>query len=246
VPDKKEYLPGAMAEVLVLAPFAPAEALLTVRRQGIVHVERFKMTSSSHAIKLKLDDALVPNVQVRVDLVGQDVRDDASGFPDPKLPKRPAYATGTSELIIKPTTRTLGVTAKAKQDVVAPGGATQIDVDVKDPDGRGVANAEIALVVADESVLSLTGYKTPDPVSVFYSHRSPGVQDLGMRDRVMLADPDLAQLDQQRAQATRDAQGFGGPGGGLGLSGIGEGGGGRGDGIGLGATGKAALARRGR
>lgn len=236
VPDKKEYKPGDLAEVLVLAPFAPAEALLTVRRQGIVHVERFKMTTSSQAIKIKLDDALVPNAQVRVDVVGQDVRDDASGFPDPKLPKRPAFATGTSELKILPTSRTLGVTAKAKKDTMEPGGSTEIDVDVKDPDGRGVGNAEVALVVADEAVLALTGYKTPDPISVFYSPRSPMVQDLGMRDRVMLADPDIARLDSQRAQATRAAGPGGGDqfgAGGLGLSGVGEGGGGRGDGLGV-------------
>ena len=71
VPDKKEYQPGELAELLVVAPFAPAEGLLTVRRQGIVHVERFTMKSTtSQAIKVKLDDALVPNAEIRVDLVG--------------------------------------------------------------------------------------------------------------------------------------------------------------------------------
>ncbi len=223
VPDKKEYRPGETAEVLVIAPFAPAEALLSVRRQGIVHVERFRMATTSQAIKVKLDDALVPNAQVRVDLVGQDVRDDASGAPDPKLPKRPAYASGTADLKVLPTTRTLAVSAKAKKPTLEPGGATEIDIDVKDPEGRGVPGTEVALVVADESVLALTGYKTPDPIDVFYAPRSPDVHDFGMRDRILLTDPDLARLSAAQAQ------------GGLGLSGVGAGGGGRGEGIGLGA-----------
>ena len=34
IPDKKEYRAGETAEVLVLAPFAPAEGVLTLRRSG--------------------------------------------------------------------------------------------------------------------------------------------------------------------------------------------------------------------
>src|SRR6185295_15261792 len=91
VPDKKEYKPGELAEVLVVAPFAPAEGVLSVRRQGIVHLERFRLETTSQAFKVKLEDAYVPNVEMRVDLVGQDVRVDSAGEPNPKLPKRPAY-----------------------------------------------------------------------------------------------------------------------------------------------------------
>ncbi|MDF2692825.1 MAG: hypothetical protein K0S65_1208, partial [Labilithrix sp.] len=213
--DKKEYQPGELAEVLVVAPFAPAEGLLTVRRQGIVHVERFSMKAASQAIKLQLDDTLVPNAEVRVDLVGQDVREDDSGRPDDRLPKRPAFATGSSMAKILPTKRTLDVKAEAKKPTLEPGGTTQIDVEVKDHGGRGVPDAEVALVVVDEAVLALSGYKTPDPVDAFYSPRSSDVRDLGMRSRVLLGEPDLSKL---RAVATREESGAG-PGGGGGYPG---------------------------
>jgi len=194
IADKKEYKPGELAEILVAAPFAPAEGLLTVRRQGVVHVERFTMQAASQALKVKLDDALVPNAEIRVDLVGATVREDASGAPDPKLPKRPAYASGTAAVKILPSTRTLGVAAVARKTVVDPGAATEIDVDVKDAAGRAVGGADVALVVVDEAVLALSNYKTPDPVAVFYSHRPSGVSELALRDRVLLAEPDLARL----------------------------------------------------
>jgi uncharacterized protein YfaS (alpha-2-macroglobulin family) len=194
VPDKKEYKPGEVAEVLVLSPFVPAEGLLTVRRQGIVHVERFTMRTASQAIKLKLDDALVPNAEVRIDLVGSAPRDDASGTSDPTLPKRPAFASSAVDVKVLPTTRTLAVTAVAKKTAVDPGSSTQIDVDVKGPDGRGVGGAQVAVIVADEAVLALSGYKTPDPVSVFYAPRGTDVHEIMLRDRVLLADPDLARL----------------------------------------------------
>ena len=215
VPDKKEYKPGELAEVLVIAPFVPAEGLLTVRRQGIVHVERFTMTTSSQALKLKLDDTLVPNAEVRVDLVGSAVRDDASGTPDPKLAKRPAFASSAAGVKILPSARTLGVTAAAKKVAVEPGGSTQIDVDVKSPDGRGVAGAQVALIVVDEAVLALSGYKTPDPVAVFYSPRGTDVHEIMVRDRVLLANPDLAQLRQVSARE-ESAPGGGGFGSGYG------------------------------
>ena len=41
VPNQKEYKPGDTAEILVISPFAPAEGVLTLRREGIVKTERF-------------------------------------------------------------------------------------------------------------------------------------------------------------------------------------------------------------
>lgn len=209
--DKKEYQPGELAEVLVVAPFAPAEAILTVRRQGIVHVERFAMKSTSQSLKVKLDEPLVPNAEIRVDIVGQDFRDDAAGGRDERLPKRPAFAAGSTSARVLPTARTLDVKADAKRPTLEPGGSTQIDVDVKDAAGRAVVDAEVALIVADEAVLALSGYKTPDPIAVFYSNRSSDVRELGMRDRVQLAEPDLSQM--RAAEGRDDRAGFGRAGG---------------------------------
>jgi hypothetical protein len=45
VPDKKEYRAGDTAEVLVVQPFYPAEAILTLRRQGVFKIEASRPTS---------------------------------------------------------------------------------------------------------------------------------------------------------------------------------------------------------
>lgn len=211
--DKTEYQPGELAELLVVAPFAPAEGILTVRRQGIVHVERFSMKTTSQALKVKLDEALVPNAEVRVDIVGQDVRTDDAGNPDERLPKRPAYASGSAQAKILPTSRTLDIKAAAKRPTLEPGGSTQIEIDVKDHTGRAVGDAEVALVVVDEAVLALSGYKTPDPISAFYGGRPSNVRDLAMRDHVLLGAPDLSKLrsveplEEERASMRNGAGG---------------------------------------
>ncbi|MBX3226012.1 MAG: hypothetical protein KIT84_29445 [Labilithrix sp.] len=215
VGDKKEYRPGDTAEVLVVAPFAPAEGILSVRRQGIVHLERFSMASTSQTVKVKLDDAHVPNVEVRIDLVGQDARTDDAGNPDERLPKRPAYASGSLQAKVLAIGRTLDVKARGKEETLAPGSTTSVEVDVKDSGGRPVADAEVALVVADEAVLALSGYKTPDPIAAFYAHRGSDVRNIEMRRFVQLAEPDLSKLQSQvRAQSNKkiglESAGYGG------------------------------------
>lgn len=205
--DKKEYAPGDMSEVLVVAPFAPAEGLLTVQRQGIVHLERFSMKTTSQVLKVKLNDAFVPNVLVRVDLVGQDSRTNDVGAVDDRLPKRPAFASGSVSASILPSKRTLAVATSPKRPTLEPGGSTQIDVTVKDPDGRPVPNAEVALVVSDEAVLALSGYKTPDPIATFYSARQARVRELGMRDRVRLGEPELTALRGMNQLSRADVSG---------------------------------------
>jgi uncharacterized protein YfaS (alpha-2-macroglobulin family) len=47
IPNKKEYAANEAAEILVLAPFTPAEGVLTLRREGLVKTERFSMKESS-------------------------------------------------------------------------------------------------------------------------------------------------------------------------------------------------------
>jgi len=205
VPDKKEYKPGETAKLLVVAPFAPAEGLLTVRRQGVVRAVRFTMTGASHALDVPLEDALVPNALLSVDLVGATVRDNAQNDPDPSLPRRPAYATAAVDVKVMPTARQLGVIATARKTAIEPGGATDIDVDVKDASGRAVADAQVALVVADEAVLALSGYQTPDPVAVFYAARGPEVSELGLRASVILGEPDTARLSSQAASEKNKA-----------------------------------------
>ena len=59
-----------MAEILVLAPFTPAEGVLTLRRDGIVKTERFTMKDSSIVLRIPLEEKYLPNITAQVDLVG--------------------------------------------------------------------------------------------------------------------------------------------------------------------------------
>ncbi|HEX7699406.1 MAG TPA: MG2 domain-containing protein, partial [Kofleriaceae bacterium] len=62
IPDKKEYANGDIAEVLVQAPFYPAEAVVTWRRSGIVKLDRISLNGPTTTLKVPIVDAMVPNL----------------------------------------------------------------------------------------------------------------------------------------------------------------------------------------
>ncbi|MGM0576568.1 MAG: alpha-2-macroglobulin family protein [Myxococcota bacterium] len=196
VPDRERYAPGDVAGLLVQAPFSPAEGLLTVRRSGLVHTERFTMEGTSTTLRVPIEEGHVPNVHVAVDLVGQAPRVGPDGEPLQGEPLRPAFASGGLNLKVPPRSRTLDVTATPASAEMAPGGETVVDLLVEDAAGEPVSGAQVAVVVVDEAVLALTGYEIPDPVDVFYSERSAGVSEHRSRRHVLLGEVDLAQAPE--------------------------------------------------
>ena len=187
IPDSEDYAPGDTAEILVQAPFYPAEGLLTLRRDGLVSSQRFTMEGPTFTLRVPIEEAHIPNVHMQVDLVGAGERVDDAGNPLTGLPPRPAYARGRLNLTIPPLSRTLQVDAQPREARLQPGAETMIDVTVRDASGAPVDGAELAVVVVDEAILALTGYKLIDPVTVFYSHRGRGVDDYYNRDDLLLA-----------------------------------------------------------
>ncbi|NOT61541.1 MAG: hypothetical protein HOP19_15095, partial [Acidobacteria bacterium] len=202
IPNQKEYKAGETAEILVQAPFANAEAVLTLRRAGLVRTERFTINGASHTVRVPIEDAFTPNLHVQVDLVGAAERTGDDGQPLAGVPKRPAFASGALNLSIPPASRKLTATVTPRDKALEPGGTTNVDVELRDAAGKPVANGEIALVVVDEAVLALTGYKLSDPLASFYPQRGDDVRNHHLREKVALANPEqlIGRLNQQGQQ----------------------------------------------
>lgn len=189
VPEQRDVAVGDTLRLLVQSPFAPAEGVLTVRRSGLAEVRRFRMESATTTLEVPIDEAAVPNLTVQVDLAGAAPRAGDDGEPRPDLPKRVAHAQGAIEVAVPPLTRTLNVAVEPAAARVGPGAKTSVKLRVTGPDGEAVPDAELAVVIVDEAILSLTGYRLPDPLSVFYAARSPDVTDHHLRAYVVLTDP---------------------------------------------------------
>ncbi|MDW3216793.1 MAG: alpha-2-macroglobulin family protein [Ilumatobacteraceae bacterium] len=191
VPDQETYEPGATAELLVQAPFAPASGIVTIARGGIVSTESFEAEDGSAVLEIPIDDAFVPNVEIQIDMVGASTRVDDDGVAQPDLPEQAAFATGRIGLSIPPVTRALDVVATPADTELEPGQDTSVTVAVTDADGTAVSGADVAIVVVDEAVLSLTGYDLADPLDVFYRDVWSQVNSTYMRSSILLTRADL-------------------------------------------------------
>ncbi len=187
IPSKKTYEPGETAEVLVQSPFAPAEGVYLIVREGIVQSVPFKVEKDAVTLKIKIEEWMIPGFSVLVYLNGMADRVGDDGKPNPKLPKRPAFAANSLSIEVPPTLRTLSVVATPKALRIEPGANTAVSVVVKDAAGKPVANAEVAVIVVDEAVLALTGHTYPDPVAAFYSSRGTDMSAWHLKNNVLLA-----------------------------------------------------------
>ncbi|NJN84708.1 MAG: hypothetical protein HC802_22075, partial [Caldilineaceae bacterium] len=198
IPDRETHQPGDVAEILVQAPFAPAEGLLTVSRSGILYTERFFMDESTFTLRVPIEEAHIPNLNIQVDLTGSAPRTDDAGEPIAGAPPRPAFASGNLNLTIPPLSRTLALEVSPQASELEPGAETTIDIQLTDAAGNPVADAEVALVVVDEAILALTGYQLADPVATFYQERGADTRATYGRSTIVLANPDDLLLQVQQ------------------------------------------------
>ena len=172
IPDRKEYKAGDTAQILVQVPFYPAEAVMSLRRSGIVKTEAFRMDSSTYTLRVPIEEAWTPNVHVQIDIVGSEERSEPPAIAGGRVPagapttdrlkpglvpaggtsaaskraqKRPAFASGEINLSIPPLARKLSVTASPRDKTLEPGGSSLINVEAKDASGKPVAGGEVAV-----------------------------------------------------------------------------------------------------
>ena len=199
VADKKEYVPGETAHVLIQSPFREATGLLTVSREGFVRVEPVAVVNGNARLDLPILEPWMPTVLIRVALVSGRTQQPGTGFTDPGMP---AFASGQASLSVARTPRRVTLDVKPSEEAVEPGGTVTVSVAASDWGGKPV-EAGIALMVVDEGVLSLTGYSIPDVLAALYPPREDATCITDLRPRVVprtAPELDLA----RRADARKD------------------------------------------
>lgn len=187
VPNKKVYEPGEVAEILVQSPCSRAQALVTLERHGLVSHQFLDLSSGSNTLKVPLEEDYFPNLRLTVDAVGQEPRRFKDGRPLPGSPTRPMQARGSLNLEINKASRELKVEVKPRRPQATPGSMNHLEIGVWDASGRPVANAEVALLVVDESVLALVKGVFENPLEAFCGLRAAEVNHQGVRGWIELA-----------------------------------------------------------
>ena len=171
IADKTRYSVGDTASVMLASPFTGAEAWVTVEREGLIEQRRMTLTSGSTVLKFPITEAFVPNAFVSV--VVARGRSAPPGTLDD--PGRPTMRVGYAELKVTPEVKRLAVKVQPLAAEYRPGDSARVSLHVADARGAG-QRSEVTLWAVDEGVLSLTGYKTPDPIDLLYQPRGLGLR----------------------------------------------------------------------
>ena len=189
IPDAETYAAGDTAEILVDSPFASGTGLLTIAHNQIIELRTFEIADHAAVLEVPITDDHVPELVVQVEIVSTTERTADDGTTLEGAPPRPAYASGRALLRVPPLLRTLDVTAEPASNVVKPGAATSIAVEVNDAGGAPVEGANVLLIVVDEAVLAVSDFQLTDPIDVFYRPWTAYLNTWRSRGTILLESP---------------------------------------------------------
>ncbi len=165
VPDRATYRPGETARILVPSPFdAPAAALLTVERDGVVTHSVHQLSPSQSILEVPIQAGYAPNVFVSVVVIDAGP---AAGLP--------GIAVGLVELPVDASDYRLQVDLTPDRSSAGPGEEVTYTLRVRDSSGQPV-EAELSLALVDVATLALLPPNSPLPFEALYAPRPLRVQ----------------------------------------------------------------------
>ncbi|MBA2671183.1 MAG: hypothetical protein H0U67_12490, partial [Gemmatimonadetes bacterium] len=184
--DKTSYAPGETARVIVKAPFA-GTLLLTQEQDRVLSTTVVEMTENTVELSIPVEERHLPNFYLAATVL-RPVR--------PAEKWLPHRAFGIGNVRVESGARRLTVELATPTEV-RPESFFEVPVTVVDAaTSQPVAGAEVTLWAVDEGVLTLTDYKTPNPLDFFFSPRRLMVETADFFSELM---PDLIEAAVARS-----------------------------------------------
>ncbi|NLF40590.1 hypothetical protein GX586_14190 [bacterium] len=158
--DRKTYLPGQTARLVIKAPFA-GTALFTIESDRIIESRVLEMRENTREIEIPVTDAFAPNVYCSVCVLRPVMAE--------KM-RSPHRASGTIALrVSRPDKR--AVLALDAPAVLRPQSTLSVTIQV----AAAAQQTEFSVAAVDEGICMLTDFETPDPLAYFEQQRRLGV-----------------------------------------------------------------------
>jgi len=165
--DQESYAANQTAKVTLISPHL-GRALIRVESNKILWEKQLELTSLEQAFELEIPaDWSRHDLYITAMVVSPSKNQPLS---DNKLAQLPKRALGVQALILDRKERRLSVNI-ATPEVVEPEQSIEIKLSLDTPVKTGQATW-VTLAAVDTGVLSLSGYKTPDPFDWFYGQRA--------------------------------------------------------------------------
>ena len=185
ITDKKSYMPGETAKVLINAAKPGQTALVTVEGERIYQHMTVALKGRSTAVDIPISDSYKPNFYIGVCFVRN------KQFANQQARVKVSLAPQTVEVKIEPNkTRYL------------PGEKAIYKVRATDAKGRPV-NAQLSLGVVDEAIYAIRPDDTPRILDYFYSRKPNNVNTQFSFPEIYLSDPDKAGMSAKMPRQTK-------------------------------------------
>jgi len=163
--DRKKYRVGQVATALIQSPYKHATLYFAVIRGKVFSQQTVQTETRGPIVRFVVTREMMPNALVEAVLVRRGAASQGDSGVHDNLPLR-----GFAPLTVDPIGKYLHISVVPRRRTLAPGATQVLDMRVTDASGRPVQGTLTVLVV-NESILQLTGYRPPDLVSVIYSNK---------------------------------------------------------------------------
>lgn len=185
--DKKEYKLGDTATVLLQSPYPEAQLYFAVIKDKPIYQQITKVKGSAPQIQFKVTPEMLPNAAVEAVLVRQ-------GTPIKQLEpgKIDALAKiGFAPFKVNLEDKYLKLQATPIQPSLQPGAEATIQLELKD-NQNNPTKGQVSLMVVNEAVLQLSGYRPPNLIDTVYAEQSISTRFSDNRSQVILQLQDIA------------------------------------------------------
>ncbi|HXN09044.1 MAG TPA: MG2 domain-containing protein, partial [Candidatus Acidoferrales bacterium] len=194
--DKTTYHVGDMATALIQSPYPNAELYFAVVRNKVLYHVISTVNGGAPEIHFRITPDMLPNAAVEAVLArqGKPLRQVQPGSLDSLA------RTGFAPFAVNLDEKYLKVTLTAEHATLQPGAQQTVRLQVRDASGRPTSG-EASVMVVNETVLQLTGYRPPDLVQTVFAPQSISTTFADNRPDVVL---------QQIASPLQKGWGYGG------------------------------------
>jgi alpha-2-macroglobulin len=179
--DKTVYRPGDVARALIVSPFPDADILVAVVRSGVIWQQRLHAHGAAPTVSFTVTPAMLPNAAFEAIAVRRGPLPHTAPADTGNAVARNGFAAFNVALDGKYLT----VTATPQQARLAPAAHQSIHLHVADRAHRAV-RGQVTLIVANDAVLQLSGYRPPDLVALVYGDQPISTRFADNRGAIVL------------------------------------------------------------
>ena len=181
--DKDSYEVGETATALIQSPYPEADLYFSVIRHDTLYQTLQKVEGGAPQIQFTVTPEMLPNAAVEAVLVrkGEPLEnlEDLSDMQDLSSIGFAPFSTSLEDKYLK-------VQVTPEQPSLKPAATETLSLRLKDADNKPVAG-QFTVMVVNEAVLQLSGYRVPDLVETVYAEQPISVRFADNRDNVEIS-----------------------------------------------------------